>query len=482
MKGLLGSTYGRLGIGLILLGTAFHLWDSTRLELAGDEAYYWLWSRHLDICYLDKGPMIAWLIRAGTSLFGQTVLGVRFFGVLLAGGTGLGLFLLAKQLFSDRVGFWAVTVGLFTPLFAVGASLMTPDTLYVFFWTWAALVFWRAKDERRLGWWVLTGALVGLGMLSKYTAAVELLSFAAFCVWHRPSRSHLRQSTFGIMLGTVLLFLVPALVWNCQHGWQTIHWMLHRGSLDEQVHFRPFSIFIFLGEQAGVISLLLFIGLLIALCRPSFGNVTPVETIYVISLFLPLFLFYLILSVRYVGKPNWTAAAYISGIILLAAKWDGLARRHRWARVAAVVALVMAALETIALRETRWLQLPRGTDPLDRVRGFRNMAKAVSREQNQTGAHIVIANNYMTAALLSFYLPGQPETFVPITTSPFNQLELWPTYREKYPAGEALLITDRKGLSRQLREGFSYVQWRPFIERRDAGRLIKRYNVFFCRW
>ena len=149
--------------------------------------------------------MVAWFIRAGTSLFGQTVFGVRFFAVLLASGTGLGLYCLGKELFSPRIGFWAVVIASVIPLFAVGASLMTIDTVYIFFWTWAAWAFWHAKNETRLRWWVLTGVLVGLGLLSKYTAALELFSFAAFCLWYRPSRIHFRCPTFWIMTGVALV-------------------------------------------------------------------------------------------------------------------------------------------------------------------------------------------------------------------------------------------------------------------------------------
>jgi len=130
---------------------------------------------------------------------------------MLAGGTGFAIFLLARRLFSDRVAFWAVVVAGIIPLFAVGSSLMTIDTLYVFFWSWAALAFWWAKDRSTLGPWVLTGALVGLGLLSKYTAAIELISFAAFCLWDQPSRIHLRRATFWTMLvtGTLMDYALP---------------------------------------------------------------------------------------------------------------------------------------------------------------------------------------------------------------------------------------------------------------------------------
>ena len=54
------------------------------LPLSADEAYYWLWSKHLAAGYFDHPPAIAWLIRAGTALFGDTPFGVRFAGVLLS--------------------------------------------------------------------------------------------------------------------------------------------------------------------------------------------------------------------------------------------------------------------------------------------------------------------------------------------------------------------------------------------------------------
>ena len=94
----------------------------------------------------------------------------------VAGGTGFGLYWLGKELFSPRIGFWAIVAASVMPLFFVGASLMTIDTVYVFFWTWAAWAFWRAKEETRLRWWVLTGMLVGLGLLSDCTG--QPLSFS----------------------------------------------------------------------------------------------------------------------------------------------------------------------------------------------------------------------------------------------------------------------------------------------------------------
>ncbi len=54
------------------------------LPLSADEAYYWLWSKHLAAGYYDHPPAIAFVIRFGTLLLGDSELGVRLGGVLLS--------------------------------------------------------------------------------------------------------------------------------------------------------------------------------------------------------------------------------------------------------------------------------------------------------------------------------------------------------------------------------------------------------------
>ncbi len=466
----------------VLVVTLYRLWYCTHLELVGDEAYYWLWSRHLDICYLDKGPVIAWIIAVGTALSGQTVFGVRFFAVILSSATGIGIYLLARRLFCDRVALWALIMAGIAPLFAVGAILMTIDTPYVFFWTFAALAFWWAKDTTRLGPWILAGALVGLGMLSKYTGAFELISFAIFCLWHAPSRKNLVRGGFWTMLLVAALFLLPVLYWNWIHQWPTTRFLFHRGALDEQAHIKPGNAIVFLAGQAGVISPLLFIGLILVVCWPGLAKMKErTEVTYLLTLFAPLFLFYLLISFQQTSQANWAAAAYVGGLILLAAKWNNLAAKFAWARWLGIAGLTIALIETVALHETSWLHLPAGKDPLDRARGSRDLAAQIDALETKTSVNVIIANKYMTAALLSFYLPGQPTTFMPVSSAPYNQILLWPDYRELRPKDDALFVSDFDRLVPSLQEDFPSIERLGEIVARENGRKIKTFYVFLCR-
>src|SRR5882672_7807789 len=89
----------RLALFSLFALTCFGFWYATRFDLVADEAYYWLWSKHLAASYRDKGPAVAWTIALGTQLFGDTVFGVRFFAVLLSTATGWAVVSLARRLY-----------------------------------------------------------------------------------------------------------------------------------------------------------------------------------------------------------------------------------------------------------------------------------------------------------------------------------------------------------------------------------------------
>ena len=61
--------------------TALRIAWAHLIELRTDEAYYWTWSKEHVLSYLDHPPMVAWFIRIGTAIFGDTNFGVRFAGI-----------------------------------------------------------------------------------------------------------------------------------------------------------------------------------------------------------------------------------------------------------------------------------------------------------------------------------------------------------------------------------------------------------------
>ena len=76
---------GCLNTALAILAlVALRLVAAAYTPITFDEAYYWMWSKHLAGGYYDHPPMVAVVIRLGTLIAGDTELGVRLVSILLA--------------------------------------------------------------------------------------------------------------------------------------------------------------------------------------------------------------------------------------------------------------------------------------------------------------------------------------------------------------------------------------------------------------
>ncbi len=476
--------------------TLFRFFYAPTLELVADEAYYWLWSKNLDMCYYSKGPGVAWTIAAGTWLWGDSVFGIRFFAVLLSAGTGYWLFRLGTKLFDARTGFWALVVAALIPLYSVGSILMTIDPLSLFFWVLSAYSFWWAKDQDRLAPWLLTGLWVGLGMLCKYTNVALIISFALFCLWSAPHRRQLMRPMFWLMTAVSFLSLLPVALWNARHGWVTLRHLQERGRLTEEdpFRFRINELTQFITEQALVISPLLLVCFVTAaililkgIVRAKQPDEDSVNALtlpvwkFLLTLFLPLPVFYFVLSINEAGEANWPAPAYLGGALLLA----GFTLNRAGTRFKRLVqaALILALVQTVLFHFSSLIPLHKWgiADPMDRVRGHHDLARNVSALQQQYGAAFIIARKYQTASLLSYYLPDQQHVYFPSSDRVENQFSFWPGYSEMMPNEfSALFVCEGKAEPRpSIYKEFSSVHLIREFYTTYRGRNVQLYRVFY---
>src|ERR1700676_3585439 len=176
-------------VALIAAMTALRLIYASVTELRTDEAYYWTWSRENVLSFLDHPPAIAWFIRFGTAIFGDTNLGVRFAGIVAMLVTQLLLADIVRRVTHD---FLSVVIAVLMPEAALYYGLLmakvSPDVAMIPFavaMLWALVRLTESGDAR---WWLAAGLFAGLAMLSKFTAvmlAPAVLAFALVPAWRR---------------------------------------------------------------------------------------------------------------------------------------------------------------------------------------------------------------------------------------------------------------------------------------------------------
>src|SRR5512141_1461207 len=171
-----------LNTGLVILGlVALRLVAAAFTPITFDEAYYWMWSKHLAGGYYDHPPMVAVVIRLGTMIAGDTEFGVRLVSILLALPMSFAVYRAAAILFGGiRVAATATILLNVTLMAAVGTLIVTPDSPLLVASSFVLFFLAKLLETGRGVWWLAVGAAVGAALLSKYTA---MFFGAAILIW-----------------------------------------------------------------------------------------------------------------------------------------------------------------------------------------------------------------------------------------------------------------------------------------------------------
>jgi undecaprenyl-diphosphatase len=449
------------------------------LELSFDEAHYWEWARRPDIGYYSKGPLIAYLIRAGTFLFGNTEFGVRFFAPVLSLLGSLLLYRLGSLLHDEDTGVWSAFLFQAIPLFAAYGVIMTIDAPFVFFWILGLLLFYRACAINTLPEWLLLGLAAGLGLLAKFTMAFFPVSALLYLVFSRADRRKLLSPGpyAGLALG--LLLLVPLVLWNMDHGWVTFRHNIGHAQLQKGLTFSPASFAEFLGSQLGVVTPLVFLMMLYAALRQR------KEGPFSFWFFIPTLIFFVLKSLQGKVQANWAMAGYLTGIIAFSSVFlKDFGRSGRAKRALVATAIGLAVIVTAVSFYPGALGIPPQLDPSARLRGWKALAihldgGAIPELGKKGKPFFIFSDRYQVSSELAFYLKGQPASYCVNLGRRMNQYDLWPGFHGLVNHNALFVTIGDSELPEKLRAVFKGHEKRSF-EVLEKGRLLRRYSIFLC--
>jgi 4-amino-4-deoxy-L-arabinose transferase-like glycosyltransferase len=400
---------------------------ATVIELSPDEAYYWTWSQKLAPGYFDHPPAIAFFIWIGTSIFGDTALGVRCGALFCSALSGWILFVISRQYLGNiRQAFWATVIVNLTPLWSVGAVINTPDAPLLLTWLIAIWAAMRAQRTNRISDWALLGLAIGLAAYSKMTGWCFLISLVLFCVAWQWGRQLLFTPAPVVVLLCVAGVVGPNLIWNAQHGWVAFTFQARHGT--NGASLSVLSGLEFLGGQIGVVSPLLWGGLVAFMAagwRRSIRFGRP-DAFLLWCLSTPMFLGFAILAWFHKVEANWPAVAYLAAIPTMVWTFSGgiwfLKHLRIWATLAGVLAGIMSLIIHIQVL-CPFLPIEPDKDPTQRLHGWAEFASEVSTDADTLGLSLA-AEGYGLVSELRFYT-GQAVVYEP-TEARLSQYDLWP--------------------------------------------------------
>lgn len=439
-------------LGLLIVVTGARLAYALGAPIAADEAYYWEWSRRLDLAYYDQGPGVAWYLRGFTALFGDTQFALKA-AALGASLIALGFYYLTllRLDLSASGRLLALAIVVFVPGLFGGAILLMHDSPLMIAWA-AGLCFavsW-IQDRSRTGALLALFVAVALGALSKHTMVFFAASFALWIFTDRRELGLLLRPIFWAGVALALVLVSPILIWNANHNWDGVSAIVHlrsSGGVAASSGVAPYLVGQLLAFSP--IWLALFVMLAAAQAwasRPGRAEKTPLAPewrfLWINAAILPVFFFLFSFSRQI--QANWTFPSYLAMGLLLARAVAPTARsaadptasagwRARWFRGAfyagwiPVFALDVFAFASVPVVRALNLNVPAYFIPGYRTQGFAEAVREIEalRDRVAPGAGLAAANRYQDAAIASWHGRGQP-FITSVNIMQRNQYNYWP--------------------------------------------------------
>jgi hypothetical protein len=449
------------------------------------DAYYDFYAQHLALSYYDHPPMIAYLLRVFTAVFGKKVFVLKLADTTVTLMTLYAFFRLAQKFLPVIRARLATILLLSTFMISILSLISTPDVPLMLCWTLSLIFLYGAVFEKKNIYWIWAGIWTGLSFDSKYTGLFLIIGLFCFLIIAKPYRKLIFSRWIFLYLICIAITILPVIIWNFRNRFASFRFQ-SQGRVNEGMQFDASGFAGVIGHQSAILLPFLLFSLfyfIYRICRKygiRFARI-PADQLFLLCFFIPLFLGFFSLSFIYWVKLNWMMPAYITGIIWVSRYWN-----KKWIRYQLIFSVVLHLLLAI---EIIFYAVPIHSD--DTWFGWSSFSGKVKTVRKQyPDAFIFSSDDYKTAAILNFYLD---ETVYSknVVGQRALQFDFVGTNLQDLNGRDALFIDSNPRFTDLKNENdaiplffYSYfdqiIPLEPIIVEKN-GRAERKFSVFFCK-
>lgn len=371
-------------------------------ELMDDEAYYWVYSRHLDWGYFDHPPMIALLIKAGYALF-HNELGVRLGMVVL----NVGTLVLTDKLLSQKNNTVFYLLLACLGAMQLGGILAVPDIPLIFF---AALYFYLYRNFLAAQNWKNT-LLLGLSMALMFYSKYHGVLLVLFTVLSNLHLLKLPRFWAAVLITTVLFF--PHLYWQYAHDFPSVQY--HLFERNAKAYHYSFTLDYLAGQ-------LLLFGPLVGWLVLYYAFRVPVKDSFERAMKFSLvgvLAFFLLSTLKGRVEANWTVMVFTPAMVLA---HQGIVRQGYSLKVFKALWIPTLVLVEVVRVYMMWDFLP-GVRIRPEIHHNREWTAVVKEQASQRP--VVFLNSYQKPSKYMFY-QGESAYSLNTIKNRRSQYNFWP--------------------------------------------------------
>ncbi|MFV9875064.1 MAG: ArnT family glycosyltransferase [Rickettsiales endosymbiont of Dermacentor nuttalli] len=388
-----------------------HFLNINGFSLYADEAQYWDWSQNLSFGYYSKPPMIAWLIRLFTNICGNTEFCIRLASPIMHLLTSLILMAISYKLYRNlSLSLIVAIVYITLPAVTLSSSLITTDTLLLFFWALSIYFFLLVLDNtKNVIYWTLAAITIGLGCLSKYNMIIFLPSVLLYILWSKQHSIKQFVLNYRSWYGLIVIFLIylPNLLWNFNHHFVSYQHTKEISNLHKSL-FHPEKLLEFWGAQIIIFGPFTFYLFICSLKTLRENNKL------LLSFIIPFFLIISVLSLLSGAFANWAAPIYITATIQITAFTFYFNKKHILV-YSTVLHLLIAAVFYNYHDITKFLNVKLQAngqylirDPFKKLKGWQELGQVITKIKAQYPQASLLVDDRKLLVELNYYVKPIP--------------------------------------------------------------------------
>ncbi|MEW4925606.1 glycosyltransferase family 39 protein [Algibacter sp. 2305UL17-15] len=372
-------------INLYIIGICIiNIVQAVLTPITNDEAYYWVFSKNLDLGYFDHPPMVAYIIKLSSYLFSNTLLGVRFITIVLLGFTLKIIWKLIPEENKEHKysELMFILLVLAIPIFNIYGFITTPDAPFLFAAALFLLALERMSKKESFTNILILGIASALLIYSKYHGGIVII-LAVFLKFKLLKK-------WGIYISGILalLLILPHLNWQYQNDFITFDYHLFQRTSGE---FSFKNVIHYVLSTVAILNPALIIVFFYYLKKQKLFTD---RNNFMTQIFIGFLAFFLIYSFRSKIEAHWVAFSAIPMVILI----YNLMISHNYIRKQMKLIGILSIVLIFSARLLIVLDLPLKTEfHIEKKDYF----EAIFKKAN--GKNVVFVNSYQKAAKYSFY-------------------------------------------------------------------------------
>ena len=202
-----------------------HILTNNRYGFHRDELQFLSDARHLDWGFVSYPPLTPFVERISMEVFGLSLVGLRLFSVLAQSLVIFVAGLMAWEFGGGRLAQFATSLAIaLSPLPLFEGTEFQYTTFDYLWWVLAAYFVVLLLKRENPHWWLAVGAVVGLGLMTKYTMAFLVCGIVGGMLL-TPARRFFISGWFWAGAGLALLICLPNFVWQVRHEFISYHFL-----------------------------------------------------------------------------------------------------------------------------------------------------------------------------------------------------------------------------------------------------------------